>query len=201
MDTFNAIDTWRPATSSGASTRFDSTAYQALKCRVANLKQEQQKVIRTHQAAKEVGVSPGGHDTRLHAFTHTHTHTHTHAQTHTHTRTAHPQNACPGVPAIRSFSKCAPPHTHTQAESAALLEQRQAFEARIHQLEEQIEGLHAQLKQNTERSAKMRQAYDRWDERASDHTAWFVVCKLCASRAAWVAQAEHTSSCQDATCV
>lgn len=52
---------------------------------------------------------------------------------------------------------------HLQVESSALLEQKQKYDAEIKGLQDQMAGLQAQLRQNTERSAKMRQHFERWE--------------------------------------
>lgn len=57
----------------------------------------------------------------------------------------------------------------SQVETASLLEQRLAFEAKIAKLEAQIAGLHQQVKQTNERSAKLRSHSERFVPR---HHAW-----------------------------
>lgn len=52
-------------------------------------------------------------------------------------------------------------HTHTQAETASLMEQRMAYEAKLSELEAQVASLNQNVKQANERSAKLRAHCDR----------------------------------------
>lgn len=109
----------------GASTRFDNAHFLSLKQRVHSLKTEQQRLIKSEQAVKQV------------------------------------RYAFPSLVGRTAMMKATLDMNAMQAESAAVLELRQQHHAELQELEEQAATLQHQLKQNTERSAKLRAQYER----------------------------------------